>query len=262
MFYAIYQFIKHYASATFIDVLHSPFVFELYNQCVKRAEINDSNITRISILKNKLVLDQRVIEQEDWGAKGNGKKRNRTLSSIASRDSKSTRIAQIIYRLVKYFKPKYCIELGTSLGFTTGYIAAGLETDGVVISIEGSPLIATQAQVNLNTLGLLSKVKLEIGQFDEKLPEVLHTLPKLDFAFIDGNHTYEATLRYFELLKPHVHNDSVIVFDDIYWSKEMTKAWIHIQKDPMVSVTVDLYAVGLVFFRKEQRKQDFRLRVW
>ncbi|MFY8189892.1 MAG: class I SAM-dependent methyltransferase, partial [Bacteroidia bacterium] len=92
-------------------------------------------------------------------------------------------------------------------------------------------------------------------------PDILQKLQSIDLLFIDGNHSYEATLRYFNLCKPYLHNDSLLIFDDIYWSKGMTNAWEEIKADPMVKVSVDLFFIGLVFFRKEQVKENFKLRI-
>jgi predicted O-methyltransferase YrrM len=90
---------------------------------------------------------------------------------------------------------------------------------------------------------------------------VLEKIKTLDMLFIDGNHSYDATMRYFEMCKPYLHNQSLIVFDDIYWSKGMTQAWKEIKADPIVTVSIDLFFIGLVFFRKEQVKENFKLRI-
>ncbi|RYF62388.1 MAG: SAM-dependent methyltransferase, partial [Cytophagaceae bacterium] len=86
------------------------------------------------------------------------------------------------------------------------------------------------------------------------------SLNPVDFVFFDANHRYEPTVRYFEICLTNIHNDTVFVFDDIHWSDEMEQAWAYIKVHPSVSVTVDLFWVGLVFFRREQPKQDFILR--
>jgi predicted O-methyltransferase YrrM len=80
-------------------------------------------------------------------------------------------------------------------------------------------------------------------------------------VFVDGNHQKEATLRYFKLCLPKVHENSLLIFDDIYWSRGMKEAWNEIKAHPEVTVTVDLFWIGLVYFRKGQVKEDFVIKL-
>ena len=129
-----------------------------------------------------------------------------------------------------------------------------------VITMEGSSEIAAVAKKHFQYLGL-KNIEQVTGNFDETLPGVLSRNAQLDFVFIDGNHRLEPTMRYFEWLKPHVHENTVLIFDDIHWSKEMELAWKKIQADEMVTLTIDLFFIGMVFFRKENKvKQHFSVR--
>lgn len=103
-------------------------------------------------------------------------------------------------------------------------------------------------------------IDLRVGNFDELLPQILSGLPELDFLFIDGNHTREATLRYFHMALAKRHPGTVLIFDDIYWSEGMKDAWKTIKRHPEVRVTVDLFYIGLVFFKQDQKKEDFLIR--
>lgn len=249
-------------SATFIDVLHSPFVFELYHHCIAR-KTYPTELKPIDTLWNRALQSNEIIEQVDFGANGQlHQSRQKKTSYYARKHAKSKRIAYILYRLVQHYQYQYCIELGTSLGYSTLHIASALPHTSQFTTIEGAPEISQIARTHLATLHLEHKANVVTGKFDDVLPVILHDYPHLDFAFIDGNHTYEATLRYFNTLLPKKHNNSVFVFDDIYWSPGMTRAWEEIKNHPDVTVTVDLFFIGLVFFRKEQRKQEFLLRVW
>jgi predicted O-methyltransferase YrrM len=115
------------------------------------------------------------------------------------------------------------------------------------------------AKFNANRLGL-QQVVFHQGQFDQVLPNLLPQLQRIDFAYIDGNHTFEATVRYFEWLLQYSHQHTIMVFDDIYWNEEMKNAWAHIKRHPAVNATIDIFAFGLVFFRNEQAKEDFTIR--
>lgn len=255
------HFIKHYWSATRIDVLHSPFIFKLYNSCIARQR-EPQELSGIEQLRAKALQDPTVITQNDLGARSvENKLRKKPLRFFARAHAKPKRIAHIIYRMVKFYGYENSIELGTSLGFTSMCIAKALPANGHLATIEGAPEIAAVAQQHFNALGVQNKIELLTGNFNELLPGVIQKCPTIDFAFVDGNHTYEATMSYFKQLLPKVNNNTVLVFDDIYWSKGMTKAWEEIKQHTDVTVTVDLFFIGLVYFRREQVKEHFVLRV-
>lgn len=257
-----FYFIKHYLSATRIDVLHSPFVFKLYNTCIKRQAQNE-DMQAIEALRQALKKDNQFILQDDFGAGSSlfkGKKRR--VKELVYLHAKQARIAQVLYFMIKHLGLTNALELGTSLGLTTAYLGKALNNKGKVIGIEGSREIAAKAAENMAKLDLERHVTIKQGHFDEVLPQLLSEMKTVDFVYIDGNHRFEPTLNYFEQLLPYTHNNSVLVFDDIYWSKGMAKAWAAIKSHPDVTVTVDLFFIGLVFFRKEQAKEHFRLRLW
>ena len=125
--------------------------------------------------------------------------------------------------------------------------------------MEGCPEtaeIAAEVILKAGTTG----IRQIVGNFDDKLPAVIEKLERLDFVFVDGNHQKEATLRYFEWCLPKVHDGTLLIFDDIYWSDGMKEAWATIKAHPQVTVTIDMFWVGLVYFRKGQVKEDFRIR--
>lgn len=256
------HFIKHYWSATRIDVLHSPFVFELYNACIARQKY-PANLALIEQIKQNALHNQTPITQLDFGALGSKQKlRTRSVSYFAQTHAKPKRLAYILHQIIKKYSYKNCLELGTSLGFTSMYLAKALPEGGVLHSIEGAPEIASMAKQHLKQAEVSNCVKLHVGNFNDLLPEVLSHIPVLDFAFIDGNHTYEATMNYFQQLLPKVTEQSVLIFDDIYWSEGMTKAWQEIKAHPKVHVSVDLFYIGLVYFRTTQTEEHFKLRIW
>jgi len=266
-FHFIKHFIKHYWSATRIDVLHSPFIFDLYNVCIKP---KNSTIDFVAIekLRAQLKKDYTKITQKDLGAGSNfSDAKQKTIKQFASQQASSPRICQIIFRLVKHYQFKNMIELGTSLGMSSCYQAAALKCNFPAneiqfSTIEGDEEIAKIAAKNFNDLHLKEYITQYIGNFDSELQEVLKNYSQIDMAFVDGNHRYESKINYFEKLLPKTHNQSLLIFDDIYWSKEMTNAWEKIKQHPQVTVTVDLFFIGLVFFRKEQVREHFKLRVW
>jgi predicted O-methyltransferase YrrM len=260
--YSSLRFIQHYVSATFIDVLHSPFVFELYNDCIARKPY-PKELSGVDAAWKQALRNTTTIEQTDFGAKGHLHPIvTKPVNHFARLHAKPKRVAQVLYNLIQKYQYQNCIELGTSLGYSTMHLATPLPPNAIFTTIEGAKEIAQVATSHFEAAHLSEKINQVVGQFDHVLPGILDTYPTVDFAFIDGNHTYQATLDYFKLFLKKKNNNSVFVFDDIYWSKGMTKAWEEIKAHPDVTLTVDLYFIGLVYFRTEQRKQHFKLRLF
>ena len=241
--------------------LHSPFVFGLYTTVIRHSG-EFSAYPRVEKRRQALLASDEVLEVSDFGAgsqvAGAGGRR-RAVRAIARHAAKPPRLAQLLFRLVNHFRPATILELGTSLGLTTAYLAAA-DSRHRVITFEGCPNTAAVARETFAALHL-PNVQLVEGNLDATLPATLAGLAvPLDFVFFDGNHRYEPTLRYFEQCLAKAHENSVFVLDDIHWSAEMEQAWTAIKAHPAVTVTVDLFYVGLVFFRKKQPRQDFWLR--
>ncbi|MES2881227.1 MAG: class I SAM-dependent methyltransferase, partial [Bacteroidota bacterium] len=162
--------------------------------------------------------------------------------------------------LVKHYKSNTIIELGTSLGITTSYLATA-NPQAKIITIEGSAAIAEEAKNNFTQLQI-KNIEQHIGNFNHLLPSVIHNLSSgSDLAYIDGNHRYQPTIDYFHQLLANTHAHSILVFDDIHWSAEMEKAWEEIKQHPSVVCTVDIFFLGFVFFRNEFKvKRHFSIR--
>lgn len=236
--------------------IHSPFIFRFIKD-VLNDELHYGSYDKVEPLRTKMLRDKSVIEIEDFGA--GGKNNQRTISSIARNVVKSRKYSQLLYRMVNYYKPQHILELGTSLGITTSYLAMA-SPGGKVITMEGSGEVAKVARKNFDAVAL-NNIELVEGNFDRQLASVINRLVAVDFAFIDGNHRQEATISYFEQLLPKLQKKSILVFDDIHWSAGMENAWDHIQNHPEVSCSVDLFFMGIIFFREEFReKQHFTIR--
>lgn len=235
--------------------MHSPFVFNLLQNVFYLSEEDTSALKRIEKRRNNLLHLHDTIQVTDLGA-GADKwgTSERKISDIAGNSLKRKKYAQLIYRIVHHFQPQTILEFGTSLGITTSYIGQGYP-DGQVITIEGCPNIAAIARQTF-TETQTENIASYIGNFDEVLPSVLKKHPKLDVVFIDGNHSYAPTIRYFEQTLPHSHNDTIFIFDDIHWSSEMEQAWKEIQQHPSVTITIDIYEMGLVFVRNENKAPE------
>ena len=236
--------------------IHSPFLFDLIEAIGKQKK--ETSFPNIEAERSRLLQDQRAIEGMDYGA-GSRKKGGKTIQQIAKTALKKKREATVLYAIAKHLKCIYILELGTSLGISTSYLANS-NKDINLVTMEGNLAIAREARKVFENVGL-EKIKLVEGNIDHTLSEALAHFNKLDFVFIDANHKKEPCLRYFSEIMPKCGNETVIVLDDIHWSDEMEEAWEHVQKHERVRVTVDLFHFGLVFFRSEMTPQHFTIRV-
>jgi len=237
---------------------HSPFVFDFIKNVLNNKQ-NFFAYEKVELFRQQLLQNETTLSIEDFGAGSSiNKNLQRSVADIANHSIKSKKWAQLLFRIVQHYKPATILELGTSLGVSTAYLSLA-NPSARVISLEGSPQIAATAKKNFEKLGL--PVQILEGNFDNTLPPILEQLPSVDFAFIDGNHREEATIRYFEQLTAHTNNYSIVLLYDIHWIVGMEKACHYIQQNPSLKATVDLFFVGLVFFREEfKERQNFIIR--
>jgi predicted O-methyltransferase YrrM len=239
--------------------VHSPFVFDFIINV-----LNDKRqfyaYKELEQLRKELMSNKTLLTIEDFGAGSTVTKSNqRRVDNIARSALKPKKFGQLMFRMVDYYKAQTIVELGTSLGITTGYLASG-NLKGQVFTFEGARQVAEVAIENFKRLSL-DNIKIIEGNFDDTLQDQLQQLPTVDVAFVDGNHRKEPTIQYFEQLLKNASESSIFIFDDIHWSEEMEEAWKHIQQHAAVTLTIDLFFIGIVFFRKEQKiAQHFSIR--
>ena len=252
-----YKFILYRLKSFRLHGVHSPFVFDLYHNVMLHNGYFRA-YGEIENLRQSLLKNQKTIYVTDYGAGSkNGSSKIRRIKDITRVSAKLPKYAQLLFRLVNYYQPQTVLEIGTSLGLTTAYLASA-RTKSSIFTLEGCPNIAAQAKKNFAILNF-KNINLLTGNLDETLPTILAQINTIDFVYIDGNHRYEPTMRYFTAcLEKHTAN-SIFVLDDIYWSEEMEKAWKEICQHPAVSLSIDLFQVGLIFFRQHQSKQHFTL---
>lgn len=238
---------------------HSPFIFSFINDVLKDDRTFYA-FEEIEELRANLLNNHTEIEIKDFGAGSlHNKSNKRKISELAKNAGRTKKYGELLFRIANYFQLNNVLELGTSLGLGTSYLAKARE-NSQIISIEGCPAIQEQALLNFKSIGI-ENVNSYLGNFDDILDKVLKSHPSFDLIFVDGNHRKDPTLKYFHILKEYIHSNSLIVFDDIHWSQEMSAAWEEIKKDPQVKVSIDLFQFGLVFFMKEiKEKQHFTLR--
>lgn len=263
--------------------VHSPFVFNLVTKCF----YDTTKYPEYSILKKyrkSLLANNETIEVNDFGAGSRVFKSNtRAISKIAKTAGISPKRAKLLFRIVNYFQPNTILEIGTSLGLATSALSLGLEAktnraklnkNAKITTLEGCLNTLNQCQLQLQKFNFnnITAINTEFSSYlstQNPIPKTQNPIPNTqdpipntqDLIYFDGNHSKKATLDYFELLLQTNTNDSVWIFDDIHWSKDMEEAWKIIQNHPKVTVTIDTFQWGIVFFRSEQMKEHFVIRV-
>jgi len=252
-------YIKHLSRSGTKYAIHSPFVYKIYKEILKdHTRYTEYNI--VDTVRKKLLDSNETILRADLGAlnPGSADTRNHVpVSKIIKASSLNASDGRLLFRLVRWFKPRTILELGTSFGISTLYMALG-NPGAKIISIEGSRETLDIAKRNIEEISI-KNIRLVQGSFDEILASVLAGIPSPDLVFFDGNHRKKPTLDYFNLCLQHLNKDSLFVFHDIHWSEGMEQAWNEIRSHPSVTVTIDLFRIGLVFFNDRLSKEDFIL---
>jgi len=263
--YSVFQLAKKYFHYYFKAQngkghgIHSPFVFDFIIHVLNDKKRYDC-YSKIESIRRQLLKNNDGIEVEDFGA-GSAviPFKNRKIKDIASASLKKKKYAQLLFRIAKYYQCKNILELGTSFGISTSYLASASE-NSTVITFEGSHNIAQIALYNFRKAGL-NNIELIEGDFEKTLPLGIDIIKNVDLLFIDGNHRKEPTLSYFNSFLKKSGSQSIFIFDDIHWSREMEEAWSLVKQHDSVTLTIDLFFIGLVFFSKDFKvKQHFTIR--
>jgi predicted O-methyltransferase YrrM len=239
--------------------IHSPFVYDFVEH-VLCDHTQHADYKRIIDVRKRNFTNNNVIETVDFGAAAGNKKfltYRIAVNKLAKKRANEKKVYFLLNKIARYFKPAQMLELGTSVGIATTALALG-NPKGKVVTIEGCASVASVAESNFNRFEF-SNIEQVIGNFDHTLPIVLENIKTIDLLFVDGNHRKKPTLKYFKKCLPKTGEDSVFIFGDIHWSEEMEQAWEQIRNDERVSISLDLYHVGLVFFRQGLSKQHFVL---
>ncbi len=238
--------------------IHSPYVYKLYTEVIE-PDRKETVFDKIEEYRKELrnsglsVIRKSIGEGVNNGYRGE----ETTLKRIASTVSIPVHLGRLLYRLCKHYQPQQIIELGTSVGISTMYLAAN-NPESTVYTIEGDETILNIAQTRFRQLGF-NNIKTVAGNFDDRLPALLQDIKTFDMAFIDGNHNSKALICYVNQLMSIAKDSSIIIVDDIRWSKDMEKAWKYITTDPKVTISIDLFRCGILIFEKGITKQHFLL---
>jgi predicted O-methyltransferase YrrM len=234
--------------------IHSPFVYHLITRCFyNKAHFKTYQLwdkVQQYLLSSKEYLIYNVEAKPKF-------RKKQTVAQLAKDSSFSKKRARLMIRLADYLNVENALELGTGLGLTSISMAGSGKVK--LKTVENNLVFSEFAQTQFEKLGLNS-ISCIHSNF-EKFHSELQPKEKFDLVFIHVNQSGTTTLSYFESLLIHKHNDTLFVLEGIHSSSDMEKLWKQIQNHPQVQVTIDTFQWGLVFFRKEQVKQHFVIRV-
>lgn len=256
LFFMIYQFLaflRFYWSAVTKYQLHSPFVFGLANAVLEDRRWYYA-FRDVEQLRLRMLSSDAVLEVQDFGAGGARGQNRRTLSYIVRQAGSSARQGRRLFRLAQWLAPKTMLELGSSVGISTMYLASAAR-NAHFLSLEGCPQTAEVARTNLSFLDL-HHAAIRTGAFDETLLPALQSLNKVDLVYLDGNHRLAPTLQYFESCLPFAHDQTVFVLDDIHWSPEMQTAWQRIRQHKNITLSIDFFDFALAFVNPDFREKQ------
>jgi len=254
----ITRYIKYLFTAKSKYSAQAPFLYEFITKVLNN-HYNDANCKKIEQLRKKLCKSDQNIKITDFGAGSHiNNSKNRQVKDVAKNSAKNSKFGKLLYRIIQYYKPKNIIELGTSLGISTLYLAKARK-DTKIYTFEGCLETAKIAEKNFSKMDA-KNINLTLGDFQNTLQKKLERICSIDLAFIDGNHQEYPTIFYFEECLKYSNNNTIFIFDDIYWSKGMKNAWNHIKSHPKATLTVDLFYIGIVFIKSELSKENYVIR--
>jgi predicted O-methyltransferase YrrM len=246
-FFQINNFIKHwFASTNKGHGVHSPFIYQLCEE-VFYNNFEFYHFKQLNKLRTNLLQSKQIINFIDYGAGSKKLKSNkRAISDITKYGISNKKQNEILFKLIHFLNCNTIIELGTSVGLNTLYLAMP-NKENKIYTIEANNELCLLAKENAKKLNV-NNITVLNNLFDVALPNLLNQLNTFDMLYVDGNHTYEATLNYFNLALQKINNKSIIVLDDIHWSKEMYKAWKEIKNNKNVKCSIDAFYFGILFF--------------
>lgn len=251
------RYLSYWLDALEEHSIHSPQIYDLYNKVICN-DVNEEMYEQIEKIRDQYLGDQSLVTINDLGAGSRiNPKSERTLADIAENSLSSPKLSRLLYRLINHLEVKSILELGTSLGINSLYLAKA-NKDVKLVTFEGCENTAAVAEKTFKTANV-NNIRLMKGDISRTLSYILGNSDKPDFVFFDANHTKEATLRYFKMCLARVHEDTVFVIADIHWSDEMHEAWKKIKANPLVTLSIDLFEAGILFFHPDEVKNDFIL---
>jgi len=254
----ISRYFKYLFTAKSKYSAQAPFLYDFITKVVNQNS-DDENCKNIESLRKELCKSEDTIKITDFGAGSHvNNNKTRKIKDVTKNSAKNAKFGKLLYRIIQFYKPNNILELGTSLGISSLYLAKANQ-NSQVFTFEGCPETANIAEQNFKKLNT-NNINITLGDFNKTLNSKLEEIKTIDLAFIDGNHQEKPTIDYFEKCLKYSNNDTIFIFDDIHWSEGMEKAWNYIKAHQKITLTIDLFFVGIVFIKSELSKENFTIK--
>lgn len=248
----ILEYINYTLKAQGRHGTHSPFVYEFIDECLAmklpddiKTEFNDYS----QLLRNSNVS----LKMTDFGAGSKKLGNERRVADIAKVSGSRGKYGDLLYRLSAHYKPKRVLELGTSVGLGTWMLAKG-NLKAEISTVEGCPNTFRFVRDQLRHLPNVNCVNSSFVGFLESN----HT--QYDLVYIDGDHRGVKVKEMLDLLDPTLHDETIVIIDDIRWSKDMLDFWQQFKEMERYHLTMDLFRMGIVMKRSHQQKEHFVIK--
>ena len=249
----VLEYIKYRLNAKYLHGVHSPFVYDFMKNAMG-INIKEQHQKEILQCISNVNSNKKEIIVQDYGAKSKKLKGKRSVREIFKTSSSYGKNALLLYRISNYFKPKRILELGTSIGIGSLHLHLGCPSAHIT-SVEGCQETFNLAKQNLES----TNIELMNSTFYDYIKSLNEE--SFDLIFIDGHHDGEALKYYLKLLSNYIHNDTIIVLDDIRWSKSMFNAWNKIKLEKKYHLSMDFFRMGVLMKRPQQEKEHFILKL-
>lgn len=238
--------------------VHSPFLYRLLEEAFYHP-VKCQELREVDAWFSKIANSKEEFDHTDLGAGSKfGTHTTKQVGKYTKHVTKSRKYRHLLFHLTRVLQPSNILELGSATGVSAGYMSVGYPNANV-LTLEGCPQLSAIASKNLSLLGV-GNYEVRAGHFKKTLTNALQNIGYVEFAYLDGHHEEQATIRYFNEVLKFASEKAVILIDDIYWSKGMTAAWETIKAHPRVRQSVDVFQFGIVFLCPDLAKQDFTIR--
>lgn len=250
------EYINYYCKSKSKYGVHSPFVFDLLTMCLT-VQIENTTKEKLKKIERDFKVNHKTIQIKDLGAGSKKLNSTRKISAIAKNAASKGVYAKLLFQLAHHYKTKNILELGTSLGIGTAYLASG-NPEAKVISVDGCESTQALAKKMASANGF-DNIDFICSDFNSFLTELNDEV--FDLIFIDGHHQGEALLRYIDMLYKHSHENTIFILDDIRWNDDMLQSWEQIKADERFHLTMDFFRMGIILRRPQQAKEFFVIRL-
>ncbi len=208
--------------------VHSPFAFNLINKVIEEKKIFY------------------IFEETE-----------KLRSQFQLKRRKKKKYGQLLFRLVNFFKPNHVLQIGFSREVEILYLLSALDKGKLTLLEE-----------NITDISLAEMISNQFKPFEIKPAINIETLDSIrnknhipDFVFFNITHNTEMTYALLEKILSNIdeHTHVIFVIDSIRKNKEMKNLWKTITSNPKVTITMDLYVLGLVIFNKKLYKRNYKV---